>query len=200
MRRQSILEQAGQRFFFTSCRYNTAGCRTYLSIILTACYNLIKAGDLVKIHIEVIDGLAEDEVIIRCNRVDETIQKINQYVLEQSSSRPKITFYKKNQEFYFPLNDVLFFETEGERIYAHTANDAYLVKYRLYELEGMLPRHFVRVAKSTIANIMQVYSVARNITAASLISFINSHKHVYASRSYYRELRQRMEERRNYEK
>lgn len=153
-----------------------------------------------KIHIEVIDDLAEDEVIIRCNRVDETIQKINHYVLEQSLAKSKITFYKKNQEFYFPLDDVLFFETEGERIYAHTVNDAYLVKYRLYELEGILSRHFVRVAKSTIVNIMQVYSVTRNLTASSLINFIDSHKHVYASRSYYRELRQRLDERRNYEK
>jgi DNA-binding LytR/AlgR family response regulator len=154
----------------------------------------------VKIRIEVIEDLAEDEVIIRCNRVDETIQKINHYILEQSSSKSKITFYKKNQEFYFPLDDVLFFETEGERIYAHTVNDAYIVKYRLYELEKILSRNFVRVAKSTIVNIMQVYSVARNLTASGPITFIDSHKHVYVSRSYYRELRQRLEERRNYEK
>jgi DNA-binding LytR/AlgR family response regulator len=152
----------------------------------------------VKIHIEIIDGITEDEVLIRCSRVDETIQKIHQYI--QSLSNSKITFYKKNQEFYFPLDDVLFFETEGERIYAHTANDAYLIKYRLYELEGILPRHFVRVAKSTIVNIIQVYSITRNLTASSPINFIDSHKHVYASRSYFKELRQRLDERRNYEK
>ncbi len=153
-----------------------------------------------KIMIELVNDLAEDEVLIRCGRVDDTIQKIHKYILEQSSLNTKITFYKQNQEFYFPLDDVLFFETEGEYIYAHTVNDAYRIKYRLYELEEILPRNFVRAAKSTIINIMQVYSITRNLTASSLIQFINSHKKVYVSRYYYQELRQRLNERSTYEK
>lgn len=153
-----------------------------------------------KIHIEIINDLKEEELIIRCPRVDETIEKIHKYALEQSTLKSKIIFYKKNQEFYFPLEEVLFFETEGERIYAHTVNDAYSVKFRLYELESILPRYFVRAAKSAIVNIMQVYSINRNLTASSLISFTNSHKHVYVSRSYYREFKRLLEERSNNEK
>lgn len=153
-----------------------------------------------KIRIEIVDGLTEDEVVIRCCRVNETVQNIQKYALEQSSSVAKITFYKQNQEFYFPLGNVLFFETEGEQIHAHTADDAYLIKYRLYELEEILPRHFVRAAKSTIVNITQVYSITRNLTASSLVNFIGSHKHVYVSRNYYQQFRQRLNERSNYEK
>ena len=85
-----------------------------------------------KIRIEVVNDLTEDEVTIRCGRVDDTIQKIHQFIIEQTQSAKKITFYKQNQEFYFPLENVLFFETEGEHIFAHTANDAYRIKYRLY--------------------------------------------------------------------
>ncbi len=153
-----------------------------------------------KIRIELNEDLIEDEVLIRCGRVDSTIQKIQQYILEQSLLNSKITFYKQNQEFYFPLEDVLFFETEGEQIYAHTLNDAYRIKYRLYELEEILPRQFVRAAKSTIVNIEQVYSITRNITASSLVKFMNSHKQVYVSRHYYQQLRQRLNERSHYEK
>ncbi|MVB12710.1 putative HTH-type transcriptional regulator [Caprobacter fermentans] len=152
-----------------------------------------------KVRIEVTDNLKEDEVLIRCGRVDESIRKIHQFILEQSQSGPKITFYKQNQEYYFPLEDVLFFETEGDRVYAHTADDAYFIKYRLYELEQMLPRSFVRAAKSTIVNIRQIYSITRNLISSSLIQFSNSHKQIYASRFYYRELRQRLSERGNYE-
>ncbi len=153
-----------------------------------------------KIRIELVNDLAEDEVLIRCKRVDEKIQKIQQYLLAQSLLGSEITFYKQNQEFYFPLEDILFFETEGEHIYAHTAHDAYRIKYRLYELEDILPRYFVRAAKSTIVNIMQIYSITRNLTASSLIQFNNSHKQVYVSRYYYHELRQRVNERSIYEK
>ena len=146
------------------------------------------------------DDLQEDEVVIRCSRVDERITKIHQYILEQAASGPKIIFYKANEEFYFPLDKVLFFETEGERIYAHTAEDAYMIKYRLYELEEILPRQFMRAAKSTIVNTQQVYSITRNITSSSQINFIGSHKHVYVSRNYYQELRRRLNERSNLEK
>lgn len=153
-----------------------------------------------KIRIETVNDLEEDEVLIRCGRVDDTIQRIHQYIMEQSSSGTKITFYKQNKEFYFPLDDVLFFETSGEHIYAHTADDSYLIKYRLYELEKILPRSFARAAKSTIVNVMQVYSITRNLTSSSLIQFNNSYKQVYVSRYYYQELRQRINERSTYEK
>ena len=153
-----------------------------------------------KIRIELASDLTEDEVLIRCGRMDDTIQKIQQYILEQTTSNSKIIFYKQNQEFYFPLDKVLFFETEDEHIYAHTTDDAYRIKHRLYELEEILPRNFMRAAKSTIVNITQVHSITRNLTASSLIQFINSHKQVYVSRYYYRELRQRLNERSSYEK
>lgn len=148
-----------------------------------------------KVRIEIDEQLTEDEVLIRCGRVDDAVRKIHQFVLEQSKSGPKLTFYKQNQEYYFPLDDVLFFETTGERVFAHTADDAYLIKYRLYELERMLPRSFVRAAKSAIVNVRRIYSVSKNLTSSSLIQFAGSHKQVYASRFYYRELRQRLQER-----
>jgi DNA-binding LytR/AlgR family response regulator len=146
----------------------------------------------VKIRIEVVNDLAEDEVTIRCGRVDDTIQKIHQYIVEQTQSGKKITFYKENQEFYFPLEDVLFFETEGEHIFAHTANDAYRITYRLYELEELLPKDFARASKSAIVNIRRIYSITRNLTASSPVKFVGSHKQVYVSRYYYNDLRLRL--------
>lgn len=148
-----------------------------------------------KVHIEVDENMPKDEVLIRCGRADENIRNICQLILEHGGAEPNITFYKENMEFYFPLSSILFFETEGEHIYAHTADDSYLIKYRLYELENLLPRRFVRVAKSTIVNTSKVYSVTRNLTSASLIQFAGSHKQVYASRNYYNDLQQRLQER-----
>lgn len=152
-----------------------------------------------KVRIEVADELAEDEVLIRCNHVDESIRKIHQYILEQAKSGLKITFYKQNREFYFPLEKILFFETEDEHVYAHTADDVYLIKLRLYELEQQLPRFFTRAAKSAIVNVRQIYSITRNLTSSSLVQFADSHKQVYVSRYYYKELRQRLQERGSYE-
>lgn len=148
-----------------------------------------------KIRIETVEGLPEDEVIIRCGRVDDSIKRIHDYIKQQSLLQTGFTFYKQNKEYYFPLEEVLFFETDDERVYAHTADDAYLIKYRLYELEQLLPRCFVRASKSTIVNSRLVYSIERNLTSSSLLKFVNSHKQVYVSRHYYKQLKQRLNER-----
>ena len=146
-----------------------------------------------KLRIEVSDGLLENEVIIRCGRVDDTIQKIQSFILNISS--PKLVFYKGQQEFYLPLEDILFFETEGEQVYAHTTNETYRVKHRLYELESLLPHVFTRAAKGTIVNTQRIYSINRNLASSSRIQFADTHKHVYVSRHYYMALKEKMKER-----
>ena len=148
-----------------------------------------------KLRIEIIDGAAEDEVVIRCSRVDDSIQKLQAYIL--SMSAPKLTFYKGAQEFFIPLEEILFFETDGEQVYAHTTNDAYRVKHRLYELEGILPHNFIRAAKGTIVNTTQIYAIDRNLTSSSQVRFTGTHKQIYVSRHYYGSLKEKMNERRN---
>jgi len=148
----------------------------------------------VKLRIEVTDGSSEDEIIIRCGRVDDSVQKLQAYI--QNMSTPKMTFYKGAQEYYLPLEEILFFETEGEQIHAHTANDAFRVKYRLYELEEKLPHYFVRAAKGTIVNTTHIYSINRNLTSSSQVEFVGTHKHIYVSRHYYSSLKDKMNERR----
>ena len=147
-----------------------------------------------KLHIEVTDGLSEDEVIVRCSRVDDSVQKLQAYI--QSMSAPKLTFYKGPQEYFLPLEEVLFFETEGEQIYAHTKNDAFRVKFRLYELEDMLPNYFARAAKGTIVNTTRIYAINRNLTASSQVQFAGTHKQIYVSRHYYGSLKSKMNQRR----
>ena len=143
-----------------------------------------------KLRIELIDGSMEDEVVVRCARVDGNVQKLQEFIL--SLSAPRMTFYKESQEYYLPLEEILFFETEGEQVFAHTAGDTFKVKHRLYELEEILPRIFVRVAKGTIVNTKQIYAINRSLTSSSQISFSGTHKHIYASRHYYRALKDKM--------
>ncbi len=148
-----------------------------------------------KIHIEMVAGLPEDEILIKCSALSDTIQDIHRAILDAASQAPKLTFYKKNEAYFFPLAAVLFFETGGEAVYAHTGDDVFRIKLRLYELENILPSHFIRVSKSTILNSRHILSITRNLTSASLVQFHNSHKQVFVSRHYYNNLRQRLNER-----
>ena len=160
----------------------------------------LKVRDLMKIRIEIDDNLTENEIVIKCKALDNDVMKVQKYVLELSSAVSKMTFFKDEREYYLSLSEVMFFETDEAFVYAHTNHDAYRVKYRLYELEEILPHDFIRVSKSTIVNVASIFSIDRNLTSSSLIQFYNSHKKVFVSRLYYKNLRQRLDGRRNNER
>ena len=96
----------------------------------------------------------------------------------------EVDFYKGTGEYYLDLSEILFFETEGSKIYAHNQKEAYEVRLKLYELESILPRYFNRVSKSTIANIRQIYSVDKSFSGTGTISLYQTHKEVHVSRHY----------------
>lgn len=148
-----------------------------------------------KIKIEIDESAEETELTIRCKKLDKNVEKIKK-AAENIDKEPDIAFYKDNVQYFPPLDSVLFFETSDPALCAHTADDVFQVKAKLYELENLLPRKFVRVSKSAIVNVRSVYSVEKNIASASVISFAETHKQVFASRNYYKLLKQRLGERR----
>ncbi len=91
-----------------------------------------------KIRIEVDDAISDEEVIIRCREISSTIQTLQQTLL-QSLQKVKLVFYKNNVEYYLPVSSIYFFETAQTTIDAHTKDDVYKIKYKLYELEDLLP-------------------------------------------------------------
>lgn len=149
-----------------------------------------------KIRIELDSQIKENEVVIKCRELSEEVTKIQRVISELIAEKREMIFYKDNTEYYICVDDVLFFETEESLIYAHTLNEVYQVKYKLYELEEILPKNFIRVSKSTILNINHIYSITRNITSSSLVEFKNTHKKVYVSRYYYKVLKLKLSEKR----
>ena len=140
--------------------------------------------------------MEETEVVIKCANIDSDILRLQQVIDEFMHGKNSFVFFKEDTEFYFSVEEVLFFETEGNKVNEHTADDVYTVKYKLFELEELLPGHFVRISKSGIVNANKIYSIQRNITADSAIEFQGSHKQVFVSRSYYNVLKNKLEEKR----
>ena len=122
-----------------------------------------------KIRIEIDENLMEEEVIIRCAGLNDIVREVQKAVSEASSGTQTAMFFKGEQEYYFPLSKVLFFETDGNTINVHTADDIYETRYRLYELEEMLPGSFMRISKSAVVNTNRIYSISRGMSASGVI-------------------------------
>lgn len=149
-----------------------------------------------KIKIEIDESLSEDEVLIRCRGLTEQVTEIQKAVSEVVNTSQKFVFYRGNTEYYLALDEILFFETDGDGINAHTRDNIYQTKYKLYELEDLLPGCFMRISKSSIVNTNHIYSISRNLTASSVVAFAGTHKQVYVSRYYYKPLVNKLEEKR----
>lgn len=149
-----------------------------------------------KIRIEIDENLIEEEVIVRGSSLNEQVQQIQRALSEISKQEQRIVFHKDETEYYLPLTEILFFETDGKAIHAHTTGDIYLIKHRLYELEEILPGYFMRVSKSTILNVRCIYAINRSVSTSCVVQFKDTHKQVYVSRYYYKPLRNRLEEKR----
>ena len=126
----------------------------------------------------------------------EQVANIQKAVSEIVNVSRRLTFNKGNTEYYLSLDEILFFETDNATINAHTKNDIYQTRYKLYELEEILPGSFMRISKSAIVNTGHIYSINRNLTASSVIAFEGTHKQGYVSRAYYKPLINKLQEKR----
>ena len=149
-----------------------------------------------RFRIEFISGESEEEIVIRCHSLDENIKKQCEAIEALLDNKPAIVYYKAGQEFYLPSSEVLFFETDGETVYAHTVNDMFKVNHRLYQLEEILPSEFSRISKSTVANTAQILSLSKSISSSVSVQFFNTHKQVYVSKFYFKDLKQKLSQRR----
>ncbi len=146
-----------------------------------------------KIRIEICDE-GEEEIILRCKSYDERIKQVEGALNGIVKSRRELTLYIGNTEYYVSISDILFFETQNGRVYAHTPDRMYTASYKLFELENMLPSSFVRISKSSIANVMRISSLSRELVGNGEISFYKTEKKTYFSRAYYKILKDRIEE------
>ncbi|HGJ6707445.1 TPA: LytTR family DNA-binding domain-containing protein [Streptococcus pneumoniae] len=114
-----------------------------------------------KLRIEIDGNLEETEIVIKTPTLTDEIADLQR--LLQESKAPRLTFYKGTGEYYLDLSEILFFETEGSKIYAHNQKEAYEVRLKLYR---------------------QIYSVDKSFSGTGTISFYQTHKEVHVSRHY----------------
>jgi len=109
-----------------------------------------------------------------------------------SATAVTLTVSQAGHTVQLPITTILFFQAEGHQVRAHTRESSYQTSWHLYELAAQLPATFLRISKSAIANTQLITSLTKSLTG-NLVEFENSHKQLYASRRYYRELKQTLE-------
>ena len=70
-----------------------------------------------KVRIEIDEELQKEEVIIRCQKFDDSIRRLQELIAGHEREVFCIVLRKNNTEYYIPTEDILFFETaEGRNV------------------------------------------------------------------------------------
>ncbi|MFD1124730.1 LytTR family DNA-binding domain-containing protein [Lentilactobacillus raoultii] len=148
-----------------------------------------------KVRVEIDNELTDKEIVIKTPHYDAQVAALYQSVQKSFGQHQPLVFYKGASEYYLDLSEILFFETDGRQVLAHTSHDQYVIHHRLYELEELLTGRFARISKSAIINLDQIYALTHSLSS-TVVRFQNSPKRVYVSRRYYKALKDRLERRR----
>lgn len=135
-----------------------------------------------------------EEIVIRSRELGARAYALRDAIEEALRGEAELVLLLGGAEHFIAKNDVLFFESMGGKVYAHTADHMYVAPHKLFELEAMLPSTFARISKSVIANITQIISIRREVVGNGEITFRGSEKKTYFSRAYYKLLQYKIEE------
>lgn len=107
-----------------------------------------------KITIETPGQGEEDEIIIRCAAIDDSIMEL---IYAIKMGREKLTVYSGKGIVMLTPKDVYYFESVDNKVFAYCQKEVFEVRKKLYELEKDYSKNdFLRISKSTIVNLSKI--------------------------------------------
>lgn len=146
--------------------------------------------------VEIILSPEDDEprVQIYTKTMNEELSKLVDLLMKQEVIKhSNIIGLLDDVEYVLKLDDIYYFEANGNTIIAVHKDNRYKISMRLYEVEKVVPIHqFMRISKSIIININKIYTIERSFGTPSLITLQNNKGKVLASSQYVKQLKKQL--------
>ncbi|MFL0248199.1 LytTR family DNA-binding domain-containing protein [Candidatus Clostridium stratigraminis] len=141
-----------------------------------------------KVKLQYVNSPEEECAVLNVYENHPGIIKLKEIIEKGNYQTMAIPCFLGEQRYSISCEHILYFETIQELLFVHTGSKIYEAKKRLYELEEMLPKQFVRVSKSVIMNLKQVEYYSPLANGLMKATFYNGEE-TYISRKYLRLLR-----------
>ena len=83
-----------------------------------------------KVIIDIDENCIENQVIIKCSKFDEKIAMLQRNISNSLSENIKLELYKDQKDYYIDIEDIMFFQTEGDMVKARTSHKVLSMTYR----------------------------------------------------------------------
>ncbi|MCR4646967.1 MAG: LytTR family transcriptional regulator DNA-binding domain-containing protein [Oscillospiraceae bacterium] len=142
-----------------------------------------------KIIIETPKDGEEDEIIIRCQELDEDVMHLIHLL---KADKLRITGYQEGAMKQLSPKEIFYFESVDNKVFAYCEKEVFEVKEKLYEIEERCQRtDLQRISKSVIVNVSQIERVSPMIGSRLQATMKNGEKLVI-SRQYVPELKRKL--------
>ena len=118
---------------------------------------------------------------IQCHSVNEEVREIVAFV---KSRQGQLTGIADERQYEISISDIFYIESVDNKAFIYTKSKVYETRQKLYELEEMLSKkHFLRVSKSTLLNLMKVSAIKPALNSR-FTAVLQSGEQVVITRKY----------------
>lgn len=109
------------------------------------------------VKISMIPESEAELVDIRCHEETDSVREIAAFVC---SRQGQLSGALDGRQYNIPVSEIMYIESVDNRTFIYTLQKVYGSRQRIYELEENLkPKHFLRISKSSLVNLMKIISV-----------------------------------------
>ena len=148
-------------------------------------------GKVIKVKITILDTTPgeEEEIIIKCNQLDDRLmQLVNQF----KRGSDKLNVYQEGNIHLVEPQEIYYFETVDQKVFVYCKNEVYEIRSRIYELEEMLAgKDFFRASKSVLLNLNVIKSLSPAFNGR-FEAVLKNGEHVIISRQYVSLLKEKL--------
>lgn len=124
-----------------------------------------------KLELNIDEKVKETLVVVSANKIDKEVQNLINYIEYSSEYLIGIV---ENKASIIDIDEIIRVYIEDRKTFVVTLKDTYVVKKKLYEVENIVTRNFVKISQSEIANIKFIKNLDFSNTGTIVIKYKNS--------------------------
>lgn len=138
------------------------------------------------VKISMIPESEAELVDIRCHEETDSVREIAAFV---RSRQGQLSGALDGRQYNIPVSEIMYIESVDNRTFIYTLQKVYGSRQRIYELEENLkPKHFLRISKSSLVNLMKIISV-KPALGGRFSAVLSNGEEIIISRKYVSELK-----------
>lgn len=124
-----------------------------------------------KLELNIDEKVKETLVVVSANKIDKEVQNLINYIEYSSEYLIGIVEDKVS---IIDIDEIIRVYIEDRKTFVATLKDTYVVKKKLYEVENMVTRNFIKISQSEMANIKFIKNLDFSNTGTIVIKYKNS--------------------------